>query len=450
MALPIFNTGSETWAPGGTNEVEMGAATNTASAGVPGADWDLLNITGSLTITATNNAGDANKFTIRLVNYGTGANPTNFNAGTPYSWLIATTTEGVYGFNPAKFVVDTSLFGTAPAGTFSVVLVGKSVHVVYAPTADPCATATTASAVVVNDGADMQMTFINASQLTSVQALVMQNCTITGHAWGSGDADLGTVGSLSLTARTGLPAGTVKVVLTASKTGPGSATVNAIAIDTCGRGKSFDPVITTLVVKSGHSVQQRFEGVFSAERYLQVVNGAPGLKSLAVAMNGHKFRLDPLADAQSVSADLGAAMIEGDQNVAVLTGSGEVGASALVLITDTPLGVLVQLPEVAELTLAPAADRVQVSWPQTLTGWQLQTSEALATGWTDVVATPAAADGRCTVTVGVGGIAQFFRLHEAGAAASTVPGKTTGVRAASDPTTAPTQLSKRTYDGILW
>ena len=56
--------------------------------------------------------------------------------------------------------------------------------------------------------------------------------------------------------------------------------MNVITVDTCGRGTSFDPVITTLQITSGNQMEQRFAGLLSAERYLQVFNGTPGLRWL--------------------------------------------------------------------------------------------------------------------------------------------------------------------------
>jgi hypothetical protein len=252
-----------------------------------------------------------------------------------------------------------------------------------------------------------------------------------------------------------LPATTVKAVLTASKVVSGSpATVNVIAIDTCGRGKSFDPVITTLEIIAGGRVQQRFEGILAAERYLRVINGSPGLTGLEVVLNGHLFRLGSLAADQSLVADLGAAMNEGDANVVVLTGYGEVGASALVLITDQPADNLILLPEVVELTLAPSGNQVSVSWPAVLADWQLQCSDNAATDWQAVLAVPSSVSGRLTVTVQASHAAQFFRLHPVGQASRLSPSdnaaRSTSANASGNTTNPTPQPFQRTYEGILW
>ena len=312
---------SATWGPDGSYAWSMANAT-----GSPGAGWDWLNITGGLTITATNKPDDGQKFTIAIS--GVGANFVNTVSN---SWVIATAGGAVNQFNADKFLLTTTGF-TPPlvGGSFSIVLIDKSVALVFTPTAPPCSSITTASfaAVVPTTGTtNMQMTFINASGLNSVQALAMDNCTISGTAYGPSENVLAPdpIGGLSLTARTVLPDNTVKVVLTAAKLTNGvPAAVNVLAIDTCGRGKSFDPVVTTLEVTSGNRVHQRFTGILSAERYLQVINGTPGLARLEVNLNGHVFRLGPLAAGQSVAADLSPAMNEGDANVVVLTGYGDI------------------------------------------------------------------------------------------------------------------------------
>ena len=361
-------------------------------------------------------------------------------------------------FNASKFIVTTTGFTPGlNAGTFSVLLQDKSVVLLFTPATPPppCSDITTPTAAL--EGAVMVMTFINASGLSSVQALVLDNCAITGRQYSDTAAatNAGTAisGNIELNARTTLAEGTKKVVLWAAKVTAGQpAAVNVLALDTCGRGKSFDPVITTLAVTSGNRVQQRFAGLLSAERYLQVINGIPGLQWLEVNLNGHIFRLNPLAAGQSVAADLALAMNEGDANVVVLTGYGDIGASALVLITDQAAGDLVQLSEVAELALALSGNRVAISWPEALAGWQLQASATLAGGWTDVTTTPMIANGYQTVSLAQRDHPQFFRLRKASGAAASLPAA--AVRAqATGGTLSPTetlQPTKRTYDRLSW
>jgi hypothetical protein len=437
------NSGDTTWPAGGSLTWRLNDATGLAGDD-PG--WDLFNIIGNLTITATNKPDDSQKFTINLVTLsGSAAGAADhFTNTATNTWIIATASGAVSQFNAAKFILDTNGFkNELNGGTFSLVLIDKSVALVFAPTVAPCSVRTTAA--FHQDGSEMHMQFENNSKLTSVQALVMVNCAITGTAYNLAGGILQSGLSVTANIRTTLPENTTRVELVAAKLATGPATVNVIALDTCGLGKSFDPVITQLKVTSGNLVEQRFTGLLAAEHYLQVINATPGLRWLEVTMNGSKFRLDPLSDGQTVSADLAAAMLEGDRNVVVLRGGGAVGASAYVLITDLPGANLITLTPMVELTMTPAADGMVVSWPEALVGWQLQASETLAVGWTDVPATPVVADGYQTVSVTKSNQQQFFRLRKASAAAPSA--KATGGTLSTAETRQP---PKRTYDGILW
>jgi autotransporter-associated beta strand protein len=409
----LTNIGNLVWAGGGTNEVEIGTAT-----GTPGTDWDFLIVTDTLTIDVTNNAPDTDKFTLRLV--GTPGGITNFVNTVSYLWPVATASNGVAGFNAGKFNLDTNgLTNDVAGGAFSVVLLDQTLAVRFTPAVPPCAHRTTnwfhldPQATKTN----LVMTFSNASFLTSVQALTMSNCTIAGIAYTNDVLDADPITGINLTHRTPLPPNTTVLVLTAQKADDAApAAANALVIDTCGRGKSFDPVITTLTVTSGQRVQQRCEGILAAEHFLQVVNGTPGLKWLEVVLNGHVFRLTSLTDGQHLAADLRQAMHEGDKNALVLTGGGDAGSSALVLLTDTPAGALVNLPETVELTLTHTAAGRQLSWAAALTGWQLQASATADGRWADVTTPPVTAGERLTLAVAATDSAQFYRLLSPGGA----------------------------------
>jgi uncharacterized repeat protein (TIGR01451 family) len=110
------------------------------ASGAPGVGYDQLHITGNLDIQATS----TNPFTIQLasLNGGLPGLATNFNYDTSFVWTIATTTRGVDGFAPDKFLFDTTAFTNDLAGgTFSAALSadGKSVNVVFSPNHGPTA-----------------------------------------------------------------------------------------------------------------------------------------------------------------------------------------------------------------------------------------------------------------------------------------------------------------------
>ncbi|MCX6916425.1 MAG: autotransporter-associated beta strand repeat-containing protein [Verrucomicrobia bacterium] len=113
-----LNTGAESWNVAGSYEIEINDATGTAGVD-PG--WDLLSITGTLTVAATIES----KFSIKVVSLsGSSAGAAaNWNPRSNYRWHIATGTSAVSGFSADKFTLDTSAFTSyndLQGGSFSV------------------------------------------------------------------------------------------------------------------------------------------------------------------------------------------------------------------------------------------------------------------------------------------------------------------------------------------
>lgn len=126
--------GNANWAGGGNYLFEINDALGNAGSD-PG--WDLLDITGSLTITAT--VGD--EFTLdvdSLLLSNTPGDAANFNSASNYSWTFASAAGGVVGFDPLAFLLDLSGFSNPYPGMFSVALLGNDLNLVYtAPAAVP-------------------------------------------------------------------------------------------------------------------------------------------------------------------------------------------------------------------------------------------------------------------------------------------------------------------------
>lgn len=399
--------------PGGSYLWNFGNA-----AGIAGMDWDMLSVADALNVSATNNAGPAGKFRVAVVS-PPGGTP-NFNSDESYQWTIATATS-VVGFNPAKFTIDLSDFSELFNGTFSLVLQDTSLLLVY--TAPEACEHVTSLGFALQSLAgpppttNLVMSFTNLSGISSVQALVAQNCMIHGVTYSSDGSSLGAIGPVSTTLRTLAPGGTTRAVLTATKLVESDpAVVNVLVQDACGRGSSFDPVITSVEIFAGNQVEQRFEGLLAAEHYLYVQNGAPGLARLAVGINGRHFVLN-LTDGQIVASDLRCVMLEGNENWVVFTGYGEAGSSALVMLTDTPSGNEEPLQETVLLSLCHGESGLKLSWPATLDGWRLQASARPDAGWDDLTAPPVAENGMWTVTVAVTAGAQYYRLTSSSVAA---------------------------------
>jgi len=102
----------------------------------------------------------------------------------------------------------------------------------------------------------------------------------------------------------------------------------------CGTG---DPVATTLKLNTGRWARQRFGNLGEEEYFVTVENGHFGLHELTVDMNGKLFELRKLRDGERRDLNVSSAMVAGGHNVVILTGRGEVGASATIMISDTKL-----------------------------------------------------------------------------------------------------------------
>ena len=450
VVLGTLSAGNTTWEGGGNYDWQINDARGTAGT-APG--WDLLNISGTLTTSASSGS----KFTIKLVTLtgSTAGDAVGFDNTHRYAWPIATASGSIVGFAANKFTVDTTGFTSNPtwvdAGTFSVEQYGNSVYVVYSPT---CARPAIQPILApVDDGVRtyLTMTFECLPGLSAARASKMLNCTVTCTAYNEAGGVI--VSGLSIpdtSTKTALPPGTTKVDVIASRptSGP-TATVNTFAEGVGGCAALFgtsDPSLVSLFVKEGGTVTQRLEGVPSVERYLRVFNGCPGLTSLAISVNGQVLPLTALVAGGYLALDLGAFMAEGEDNTVVFTGTGEVGASAFIVLADSSAGAPLSVAPSLAITLTPAG--VELSWAEVSALWQLQASQAIGAAWENVVAAPVVQGGRYTVALSLGAESRFFRLQAVSTAAA-ASGPAQGSSARLSGTNSQSTLNQ-TYDAITW
>lgn len=103
-------TGSETWEGGATYQFEINDATGTA-----GFNYDLVEITGGLTLNATS----GNKFNIDVISLTPGnmaGDAANFDKTQSYSWKLAEVSGALSGFDPSAFNIITSGFSNDTTG----------------------------------------------------------------------------------------------------------------------------------------------------------------------------------------------------------------------------------------------------------------------------------------------------------------------------------------------
>ncbi|GAB5559231.1 MAG: hypothetical protein SynsKO_08780 [Synoicihabitans sp.] len=133
-----LNAGNTTWEGAAAFEWEVNDA-----AGIVSTNWDLLNITGGLSITAT----EANPFSINLVSLTAGdvaGEVPNFDANSDASWTFVTTSDGITfdGVGSSiggSFVFNTDNFQNATNGTFGLALLnsGNDLALTYTTSAVP-------------------------------------------------------------------------------------------------------------------------------------------------------------------------------------------------------------------------------------------------------------------------------------------------------------------------
>jgi hypothetical protein len=127
----ITNTGTTTLAAGGSLALTVHDATSGPVNG-----WDFFQTGGILDIESSNES----PFTIQLQSFDPGGSGlvTNFNAGTNYSWTMATAVGGISHFSADKFAVDTSLFqNNLAGGVFSVQTNENSLVLVFTSLPSP-------------------------------------------------------------------------------------------------------------------------------------------------------------------------------------------------------------------------------------------------------------------------------------------------------------------------
>jgi len=124
--------GATTFAGGARFAFEINSTT-----AAPGVGWDLLSISGALTITAT----PANPFIIDLTSLNlsnTAALLSNFNAANSYSWQFVSTTGGVTGFSAGAFRYNASQFqNSLGAGHFFVSESSGNLFLNFTPVPEP-------------------------------------------------------------------------------------------------------------------------------------------------------------------------------------------------------------------------------------------------------------------------------------------------------------------------
>jgi autotransporter-associated beta strand protein len=130
-SVGTLSTIGETWAGGGRLRLEI----SDVDAG-EGLGWDLVNLTGALSITATTGS----KFTLEIdsLTLGNAAGLIHdWNANSSYSWKFLGASAAGSGFDAGAFAFDTSGFQNTLNGSFSVSQAGNDLFLNYTAVPEP-------------------------------------------------------------------------------------------------------------------------------------------------------------------------------------------------------------------------------------------------------------------------------------------------------------------------
>jgi autotransporter-associated beta strand protein len=131
----LLTAGATTFGPGGNYVWEINDAASPATSA--GTRYDLLSITGTLTITATSGSPFAINLTSLLAN-NTAGNVINFNSSVNSSYTIATASGGIVGFSSDRFYLNTAGFSNSlNGGIWSIGTLGNDLNLTYTTSAIP-------------------------------------------------------------------------------------------------------------------------------------------------------------------------------------------------------------------------------------------------------------------------------------------------------------------------
>jgi hypothetical protein len=125
------------------------------------------------------------------------------------------------------------------------------------------------------------------------------------------------------------------LVVTATKVNPSLKSQVALRVtDVAGNVTECDPVLLLLSKTEHGAVEVTVTDLPDAEHFVTLMNGDPGMRRVAVWVNGERFVERNLAPGEERSFDVAAAMEPGNDNVIAIKANGRKGATVAVMISD--------------------------------------------------------------------------------------------------------------------
>jgi len=83
---------------------------------------------------------------------------------------------------------------------------------------------------------------------------------------------------------------------------------------------------------TGSETRATIDGVDQMESQVEIHNASPGIRTLRMNVNGHRFRYNHLTSGQSLTISIASALEPGRSNTIVVVGIGPKGSSADLLL----------------------------------------------------------------------------------------------------------------------
>jgi YVTN family beta-propeller protein len=187
-------------------------------------------------------------------------------------------------------------------------------------------------------------------QLTQVIPGPPKQLTITMQDTGSGLQTIQLFESINSTVNIPefAPGTTSAVLVTATKLDQAeSSDVGFLVTNVAGLSTSCDPVDFTLSL-NGSTESHVFRRLSPAEHYVRIIDGAPGIKTMTLIVNGNKFPVNGLEDGETLVIDIESAMFPyasavsmsrkaNPTNTVEVYATGARGDSAYVLVGDASI-----------------------------------------------------------------------------------------------------------------
>jgi hypothetical protein len=127
-----------------------------------------------------------------------------------------------------------------------------------------------------------------------------------------------------------------RVMVTSTKLDQSQNSVIKLTVtDVAGNVTVCDPVLSSVAIhRAGQPSRQTYTRLARSESKVRLINSKPGIRTVALRVNGHALKQLRLASGQTRSVNVARWMRRGNNNTITVVARGAVGTSATILISD--------------------------------------------------------------------------------------------------------------------